>query len=328
MRKLLFAILLLIQGLYHSYGQDPHFTQFYANPLFLNPAMAGSAMQHRVISNYRNQWPNISGAYVTYAASYDGFYEEIAGGLGFQVMYDKAGEGDLSTTSGSFMYSYHLAVSRKFAIKAGLQAQFMQKSIDFSRLSWFDMIEPRAGFVNGTAEPYPDNGFYKSKLVTDFSAGLVGFTEKFYVGVAMHHINQPNLSFYESNQSIIPRKFTAHLGMQLPLDNERKPKHYFSPNVLFMQQHNFAQFNIGAYYIKDFLIAGVWYRHTSVGTEGFMALIGLKKDPFKIGYSYDLTNTDVRIGSISSHEISISIEFKTYKSPPQKKWIKLICPGF
>jgi type IX secretion system PorP/SprF family membrane protein len=328
MRKLFFAILLLIQGIFYSYGQDPHFSQFYANPIYLNPAMAGSAMQHRVVSNYRNQWPSISGSYVTYAASYDGFYESIAGGIGFQVMYDKAGEGDLSTTASSFMYSYHLNVTRKFAIKAGLQATMLQKSIDFSRLSWYDMIEPRSGFVNGTAEPLPEQGFYKSRAVTDFSAGLLGFTEKFYVGVAMHHINQPNLSFYDNSKSLIPRKFTAHAGMKLPLDNEREPKHFFSPNILFQKQHYFAQYNLGAYYIKDFFIAGVWYRHTSVGTEGFQALIGLKKDPFKIGYSYDLTMTDVRIGSISSHEISLSVEFKTYKRPPQRKWVKLICPGF
>ncbi|MBC8343001.1 MAG: PorP/SprF family type IX secretion system membrane protein, partial [Bacteroidetes bacterium] len=228
MRKFFFAILLITQGLYQSFGQDPHFTQFYANPVYLNPAMAGSAMQHRIISNYRNQWPSIAGSYVTYASSYDGFYEEISGGLGVQVMYDKAGEGDLSTTAASFMYSYHLSVSRKFAIKAGIQAQLLQKSIDFSRLSWFDMIEPRSGFVRQTTEVLPEKGIFKSRAVTDFSAGLLGFTEKFYIGVAMHHINEPNLSFYSSNKSYIPRRFTAHVGMQIPLDNERDPTHYFS----------------------------------------------------------------------------------------------------
>jgi len=53
------------------FAQDPEFTQFYANPLYLNPAFAGTARCPRVNLNYRNQWPAISGTYVTYSASYD-----------------------------------------------------------------------------------------------------------------------------------------------------------------------------------------------------------------------------------------------------------------
>ena len=52
-------------------AQEPTFTQFYANPLYLNPAFAGSNKCPRVNLNYRNEWPNLSGNYVTYSASYD-----------------------------------------------------------------------------------------------------------------------------------------------------------------------------------------------------------------------------------------------------------------
>jgi len=38
-------------------AQDPHFSQFYAAPLYLNPALAGtSAGNYRVGVNYRDQW--------------------------------------------------------------------------------------------------------------------------------------------------------------------------------------------------------------------------------------------------------------------------------
>jgi len=330
MKRFLVIIWFLVQGLYQSYGQDPHFTQFYANPIYLNPAMAGIAGEHRIITNYRNQWPNIPGSYVTYCFSYDGHYDDLAGGIGFQLLYDKAGEGELSHYMWNFMYSYHLVVSRKFSIKAGIQAQLHQFSIDFSKLTWFDMIEPRKGFVRATSEPVP-NGYFKTRLVNDFAAGIMGFTDKFYFGYAMHHIITPTLSFFNLNNedgSFIPQKSTFHAGMMIPLEIGRDPKNFLSPNFLFMKQHNFWQINIGGYYIRDFYLLGVWYRQTSKNTDGVMAMIGLKKDPVKFSYSYDITTSTARIGSPGSHEVALIFTFKTYKKPPSIKYRKLICPTF
>ena len=38
-------------------SQDPAFSQFYANPLFMNPAMAGVEGPAKFSLGYRNQWP-------------------------------------------------------------------------------------------------------------------------------------------------------------------------------------------------------------------------------------------------------------------------------
>src|SRR5215510_8547591 len=89
----------------NAFGQDPEFTQFYANPLYLNPAFAGSQKCPRVSLNYRNQWPALSGNFVTYSASYDQFYDPIAGGVGILILNDQAGEGTLTTTNASLMYA-------------------------------------------------------------------------------------------------------------------------------------------------------------------------------------------------------------------------------
>ncbi|MEJ6795542.1 MAG: PorP/SprF family type IX secretion system membrane protein, partial [Flavobacteriales bacterium] len=80
-------------------AQDPQFTQFYANPLYLNPAFAGTARCPRLVMAYRNQWPSLSGSYVTTSASYDQHVPTISGGLGVIVMNDQAGRGTLRTTS-------------------------------------------------------------------------------------------------------------------------------------------------------------------------------------------------------------------------------------
>ena len=52
-------------------AQDPEFSQFYAAPLYLNPAFAGSARCPRIGLNYRNQWPALNKTYITSAVSYD-----------------------------------------------------------------------------------------------------------------------------------------------------------------------------------------------------------------------------------------------------------------
>ena len=59
-KKLLIAIFLFASA---AQAQDPEFSQYYAAPLYLNPAFAGTSVDHRFIANYRNQWPNISHAF-------------------------------------------------------------------------------------------------------------------------------------------------------------------------------------------------------------------------------------------------------------------------
>lgn len=327
MKKHILLLIVLFWGI-NGFAQDPEFTQYYANPIYLNPAFAGSAYGPRIALNYRNQWPNISGGFVTYAASYDQHFDVLSGGIGVQVMYDRAGDGELSTTMGSLMYSYMLRVNKKFAIKAGIQASVISKSIDFSKLLFGDMINPKLGFIYSTKEVFPINGKYTIDPVVDFSAGLMGFSKKFYGGLAINHISEPMISFYKDNKSTLPMKITAHAGLLIPLDNNRNPKKFFSPNIMYQKQQNFSQFNVGAYYIKDYFVAGAWFRQTSENFDAVMFLIGVKKEAVKIGYSYDITFSDARFGAKGSHEISLIIELKTNKKDPSTKWRQLPCPTF
>ena len=96
----LFALLAVVFLAFYqtAHAQDTSFTKFYANPLYLNPAMAGSANCPRVSMNYRNQWPNLKGAYITNSVSIDKGVEALHGGIGLQVLNDIQGEGALTNT--------------------------------------------------------------------------------------------------------------------------------------------------------------------------------------------------------------------------------------
>ncbi|MBN4049698.1 PorP/SprF family type IX secretion system membrane protein [Bacteroidales bacterium AH-315-N07] len=191
-------------------AQDPEFTQFYASPLYLNPALAGATVCPRVVLNYRNQWPNLSGQFVTYSASYDQFARSLKGGIGFLLLTDRAGEGTITNTQLSAVYAYQLDITRKFSIKGGVQATFVQKRVDWTKLKFGDQIDPRYGWVYETKEiPQAEMVFYP-----DFSAGFLAYSPNFYGGVAVNHLHEPNETFYSksTNKSHLPRKYTVHAG--------------------------------------------------------------------------------------------------------------------
>ncbi len=303
-----------------THGQDPQFTQFYANPLYLNPAFAGAARCPRVVLNYRNQWPALSGTFVTSSASYDQFVEGISGGLGLQVMNDQAGKGTLNTTTVSGMYAYQQAINRKLSISAGFQATYFQKSLDWSKLTFGDMIDPRRGFIYNTND-VPRGGSIGN---VDFSAGLLAFTDVFYAGVAAHHLTEPNESLIVGT-SKLPMKLTAHAGANFPLGTRGKygdSGTKLSPNILYQQQADFRQLNLGLYVDRGPITAGVWYRTR----DAFIVLIGFHTERLKFGYSYDVTTSRLTTATAGSHEVSVQLGFNC--RPKKRRFRVVACPTF
>ena len=302
-------------GLGDLFAQDPEFTQFYANPLYLNPAFAGTARCPRVCFNYRNQWPGISGTFVTYSASYDQHIDEIGGGIGLIMTNDRAGQATINTTNISGIYSYQLNVTREFSIKMGLQATFMQKSVDWTKLNFGDMIDPRRGFIYNTNEvPGVTN-----KTNVDFSAGVLGYSRKYFFGFAVHHITEPDEGFLGTSK--LPMKYTGHAGAVIPLGGKYSESS-ISPNILFQKQQDFQQLNLGIYITKGPIVGGVWYRNA----DSFILLVGFQQDLFKFGYSYDVTISKLTNATAGSHELSFQMQFQC--KPKKKKFRTISCPSF
>lgn len=177
----------------HTLSQDPEFTQFYANPLYLNPAFAGTHKCPRLHLNYRNQWPSISGNFVTSSLSYDQEVDDI-GGVGLLLTHDIAAK-TIRTTTISGVYSTSIPINRVFSVRVGFQASLFQKTLDWSKLTFGDMIDPKRGFVHPTQQVQVGG----KKSGVDFSGGVLGYTDNYFIGVALHHVTEPNESLIESN---------------------------------------------------------------------------------------------------------------------------------
>jgi type IX secretion system PorP/SprF family membrane protein len=303
------------------FSQDPEFTQFYSNPVYLNPAFAGSRICPRFVMNHRNEWPNISGKFVTTAAAYDQKVDALRGGLGLVFLNDNAAN-TLTTTRASLIYSYHLKVTRKFSLNFGVEGSYYQKAVDWDRLTFGDMIDARRGFV------YLTNQVRKDEPVNnmDFSAGVVGYTEQFYFGFAAHHLTTPNESFLDNVESTLPMKLTGHIGAILPLGSGgslySEKEESISPNILYTRQGTSQQLNMGVYVKKGALVGGVWYRNK----DAFILTLGLESDMIKVGYSYDVTLSKISIISGGSHEVSLALNFNC--KPKKKQFRPISCPSF
>ena len=317
---IILVVVFFVGGVSHkAYAQDPEFTQFYANPLYLNPAFAGTAKCPRVVLNFRDQWPGLSGTFVTTSASYDQHIPSLSGGLGLLVTNDRAGLGTLNTTTVSGMYSYQLKVSRTFSIRIGMQATYFQKSLDWNKLTFGDQIDPRRGFVYQTGDT-PRGGSVSN---VDFSGGIIGFSEMYFFGVAVNHITEPNESLI-IEKSHLPMKITAHAGATIPLSNSRYSSDdaTISPNILYQRQEEFQQLNLGVYITKGPIVGGLWYRNK----DAFIVLIGLQSDRFKLGYSYDVTVSKLTNKSAGSHELSFTLNFDC--KPKKRSFRTISCPSF
>ncbi len=314
-RLLLLMIVTMMTSL--AFAQDPEFSQFYAAPLYLNPAFAGSVRCPRVTANYRNQWPNIEGQFVTYDFEYDQYVNALAGGLGLLVWKDKAGSGTISTTNISGIYSYQMNVTREFTINAGFQASYMEKNLDWSKLTFGDQIDPRYGFVYNTQEVMPKT----TSSFLDLSAGVIAYTSEFYGGLAVNHLTQPDEGFIAAN-SPLPMKITAHVGAVIPLDDSRRNTSFISPNVLVQFQQNFKQYNLGMYLSRGPLVGGFWYR---IG-DAIICLVGIQSSGLKFGYSYDITISKLSNAAGGAHEISLGYQFECH--PHKRRFRTISCPSF
>ena len=320
-KVILVTVVLLINSSINLYAQDPIFTQFYSNPVYLNPAFAGSNKCPRIVSNFRNQWPGFSGDFITTSLTYDQYVDKIKGGLGIILMSDQVAK-TLKSNEASFVYSYHQHLSRKFTLNFGIQGTYISKSIDRSNLTFGDMIHPRRGFVLSTQDVIN----YAPVDIFDFSAGILGYTDKFYVGFATHHLTEPSFSYISTNNtSFLNRRYTAHAGTEISLNSKSlfsEEEKSLSPSVLFIKQGDFQQLNFGLYYRKGNYVLGAWYREG----DSFIVTAGINTKLLRIGYSYDLTTSQLGVYSGGSHEISIAL--KLYCAPKKKSLRAMSCPSF
>lgn len=311
MKKTFIAFSLLFISVL-TFSQDRNFTQFYASPLTLNPALTGAFEgRHRVGMSYRNQWQSIlpdpfTTAGVAFDMNFEAFKVQTVPdkfGIGLTFFTDKVGPGEFSTNNIGFSGAYHKALDPDGThyLSGGFQFGVTQKSLIYNNLSFNDQFNGSTGYVLPTGEELPTN----SMAFGDLSAGLQwSLSPKrrtlIYAGLAFHHIAQPDVSFYQEDEDIVVdsrlyTKIVGHFGLQLPFG-----KSSIQPRAIIYMQGPHLEINAGAnlsFSVSEYndknIILGGWVRPVSDIEEGFdidavVVLVGFQLTGVQFGVSYDV----------------------------------------
>jgi type IX secretion system PorP/SprF family membrane protein len=318
MRKIRYQyllILLLCAAVKTKAQVDPHFSQYYAYPLYLSPAFTGVIDgDYRATAIYKNQWLSVGKPYSTVGISADMATARDLN-IGFNIFNQTAGDGGYQYTSGAFELAYQ---GLKFDpdgyqfIIFGLQAGFINRRFDPAKLQFGDQWVAGIGFDPNT----PTSEVFTRTSSTDFDAAAgIGYFDNspqknanIYGGFSMNHLTQPYDPFLEDGlKRRLPIRYTVTGGVKLTAANNV----VFTPNFIYMRQGNAEERMLGAYFqmptqdpSTDFM-AGLSWRMA----DALVPYAGFKHNNLQMGFSYDanISSLGSSVAFTNSMEISITI---------------------
>ncbi len=308
---------------------DPHFTQYYVYPSWLNPALTGAFDgAYRVAGIYRTQWGNISSPYSTQGVAAD-FTTNKNMNFGVSVLNQTAGDGGYRYTTAYVNMAYtgiRFGAMETQRITIGLQAGLIQRRFDPTKLTFGDQWNPVTGY--NPNNPTGDILNSRSASSFDAGAGILYFNgtpnrkANFYAGFAVSHLTKPEDQFATGKKETLPMRYTAHAGVKIKLSSTAS----ITPNALYLKQGTADEKMIGVYaQLKaaantDFLL-GANYRFDDAASP----FVGFTHKKMIIGLSYDINTSDLGklVKGSNSFEISLSVTGKRTVKTPEAEFI---CP--
>jgi type IX secretion system PorP/SprF family membrane protein len=310
MNKLIFSFFSLLFLVNQSIAQDPHFSQFYASPLNLNPALTGAFNgKYRVSMIYRDQWRGVtSSPFQTFSGAIDLRFNVNEK----KVMKDVASVGMTFSSDKASLFGYNsnqillsgaytksLNVDNSQFLTVAIQGGIGQRNTNFDNLDFPNEFNGVGQYNLPSNEKFPANNF----AYPDLSTGI-NYTYSprrnttLYAGAAVHHLFAPNVSFFDKvngGTKTLERKYSAHVSAQLPMGL----RNYFLPRAFVAVQGNHAQLNLGTNFRVQFndygttaVHFGAWGRAArsskAINFDAASVMVGFELNNFLLGMSYDL----------------------------------------
>jgi len=337
MRKCFLVINVVFLLSFVSNAQDPHFSQFFASPLTLNPALTGKFDGTlRAAGNYRNQWPAFNNVFTTSTLSVDFSIlnkiipETDTWGVGIIALTDKAAGGVLTNNYIGFSTAYHKALNEDgySQIGLGFQGIYGQKRLDWSKLIFEDQLTP---FGFDLSVPSADISTINNSNVSylDVNAGLIytvstSDQNNFYIGASMYHINRPKESFKGGSWNIAART-TISAGGYFPVSTNLT----LHTSGIFQTQGKSTETTFGGAISSSLnndddnstnIYGGLWMRWK----DAIIPYLGLEFGGMRVGASYDINTSALKSGSQSRGGMELSLIY--IKKPIGGKNVP--CPKF
>lgn len=336
--RIAFAILLVLSVFSTVVkAQDPHFSQFFASPMTLNPAYTGKFNGVvRASGNYRDQWPAISKAFVTSTIAIDApilkgrLNSNDTWGLGGMAMTDRTANGVLNSNFLAISTAYHKALDEDgfHQLGVGFQGVYASKRLDGSQLNFENELALDGTWTNPSGESIDGTRINVSYF--DFNAGVIysGSTNgdnNFYGGVSVYHINRPRENFTNGFYTLQPR-VTIHGGGYLPVGETTtlhlSAQHSRQAGAFETLLGGALAMNLNDNFDRPTSVyAGSWYRFG----DALIPYIGFEWADLRFGATYDVNTSNLKTASQRRGGIEISLIYIKRHSDGRKD---IPCPKF
>ncbi len=327
------ALLLMAATAGAVHAQDPQFSQWYAAPQYLNPALTGNTHQDRIALNYRLQWPGVQPGYETYMAAYDHRFSTVNAGIGGMVLRDKAGTSGLTSTTVGLSYSYEARINYRRAVRGGLRLGYTMRGVDPGGYLFADQV------IRDNAAQTIEPNLMERVNYLDLAGGLMYYSESLWAGVSVNHLNRPNMSLMIGGHAPLERRMSVHAGYRFPIDGQRslsKSETRMTVATHYKMQGKWDQLDLGWYIDHQQFTAGLWYRGLPLvkaykqgygNNEAVILMAGYQtENQLRFVYSYDVTISKLTMRSAGAHEISLIYEWP--RKAKNRKHRIVPCPKF
>ncbi|MBC6699957.1 PorP/SprF family type IX secretion system membrane protein [Hymenobacter puniceus] len=291
-------------------AQDLYFAQPYANRLHQNPAFAGLLDDASVTLSYRNQFPTLAGTFTTSQLAADYRLKDQHNSIGLLLNHDRTGGLGYTRFEVGGLYAYQTRLNKTLSFSGGLRASYGNQRISYGNLVFGDQLSEDGTTTPTTAEPLDFNPVSYLSVGT----GLLLYSENFWVSVAGHHLNQPDLGF--RTQGTLPIRYDISTGY----------KHYFlqrterqqtreisiTPTAHYVRQGGSERAEAGLYATVTPLTLGAMYRGVPLPgaphpQQILTAIAGVSLGSFRVGYAYDVALSSLSADLGGAHEITLTL---------------------
>ncbi len=221
------------------YGQDNGSGLDYQLTMFSNPGLTGAEGNGYLRLSYLNFYPGNNYNLHTLNLSYDSYFPGLHGGAGFFLINDYLG-GIVNNFTGGFSYAYSFQAGSNLFISAGLSASVFHRSFNFNGALLPDQIDPVMGAILPSYETLNSRG----KSVLDLGTGFLFVSGRFFWGISVAHLTEPDPDGSDSSDGILNRKLLLHLAGDFDLGKERYLK--IRPIIKFDLQKGYMSSGAGA----------------------------------------------------------------------------------
>src|SRR6476659_10014733 len=341
MKKICLTILILSLYIPAVNAQDPHFSQFFEAPLLRNPSLAGLfSGDIRVQGVYRNQWGSVTTPYQT--GSFNVEYKQPIGKAndfitaGLQILYDRAGTTNFTTTNIYPAVNYHKALNGEKSryLSLGFMGGYVQKRIDRSKMTTNSQYGP-----NGYNPALPDGEtftkssyhYWDGSFGMSYNSSINGSeTDNFFIGLAYHHFNRPLNSFYKNPPIELNPKWVASAGVRFTASEVS----YITIQGDYSKQGNYTETIVGATYsikIGDDYQNPLYTLHFGGYLrvrDAFIPFLKFDYRPFSIGFSYDENISQLKTASQGRGGFELSISYAGFLDRGNTTKDAVVCPKF